>query len=90
MQQNTLYKTMERYCVSCKKNTANTNSSDSRTIQNRLILIPSCAIFGKKKPRFIKNLEAIGLLSSVFRVKTPLSKIPLFGDIIKLLTIALF
>ena len=38
-------KTMDTYCVSCKKNTANKNSSVRRTKQNRLMLVSNCAIF---------------------------------------------
>ena len=36
---------MERYCVSCKKNTANENSNVRKTKQNKLML---CAICSKK------------------------------------------
>ena len=35
----------------------------------------------KKKSRFIKNQEAKGLLSN-FGIKTPLSNVPIFGDIL--------
>ena len=41
--------TMENYCVSCKKNTANENSSVRKTKQNRLMLLSNCAVCGKKK-----------------------------------------
>ena len=47
--------TMENYCVSCKKNTANENSSVRKTKQNRLMLLSNCAVCGKKKSTFIKN-----------------------------------
>ena len=50
-------KTMETYCVSCKKDTSKKNSSVRRTRQNRLTLVSNCAICGKKKSRFIKNQE---------------------------------
>ena len=40
---------METYCVGCKKNTANKNSSPGRTTQNRLILASNCAAYTKKK-----------------------------------------
>ena len=46
---------METYCVSCKKNTKNENSSASETKQNRLIPLSNCVICGKKKSNFIKN-----------------------------------
>ena len=37
-----------------------------------------CAMCGIKKPRFMKELEAKGLLSSL-GIKTPLSKLPLLS-----------
>ena len=40
---------METYCVSCKKITANKNSSVKRTKQNRLMPASNCTICGKKK-----------------------------------------
>ena len=50
-------KTMETYCVSCKKYTANKNSSIIKTKQNRLMLLPNYAVFCKKKSTFVKNKE---------------------------------
>ena len=50
-----LYKTMGRYCVTCKKNTANENSSVRRTKRIKLMLVSNCAVCVKKKSRFIKN-----------------------------------
>ena len=41
-------KTMKNYCVSCKKNTANENSSVRKTKQNRLVLLSNCIVCGKK------------------------------------------
>ena len=47
---NILYiKTMKKYCVSCKKNTANKHSSVRKTRQNTLMLVSSCAGCGNKK-----------------------------------------
>ena len=43
---------METYCVSCKKYTANENSSVRETNQNRLIVLSRYAICGKKKSNF--------------------------------------
>ena len=40
---------METYCVSCKKNTANENSSVRKTDKNRLMLSSNCAACDKKK-----------------------------------------
>ena len=45
---------METYCDSCKKNTANKNSSVRKTKQNRLMILLH---YGKKKSSFIKNQE---------------------------------
>ena len=45
------------------------------------MILPKCAIFGSKKSRFIKNQEAKGLLSNL-GVRTPLSKVPILGDIL--------
>ena len=45
------------------------------------MLLSKCDICGSKKPRFIKEQETSGLLSSL-GIKTPLNKIPLFGDIL--------
>ena len=45
------------------------------------MVLSKCAICGSKKSRFMKNQEAKGLLSN-FGVKTPLSKVPILGDIL--------
>ena len=45
------------------------------------MLLSNCAIFNIKKSRFIKNQEAKGLLSNL-GIKTPLSKVPILGDIL--------
>ena len=42
------------------------------------MLVSNFAICGKKKPSFIKNQEAIGLLSKL-GIRTLLSNIPLIG-----------
>ena len=41
-------KTMETYCLSCKKNTANKNYSVRKTKQNRLMLTSNFTVNGKK------------------------------------------
>ena len=48
---------METYCVSCKKYTADKNSSVRKTKRNSLLLLANCAVCGKKKSTFIKNKE---------------------------------
>ena len=45
------------------------------------MVLSKCAICGSKKSRFIKNQEAKGLLSNL-GIRTPLSKVPLLGDIL--------
>ena len=40
-------KTMETYCISPKKYTANENSSVKKTKQNRLMVLSSCVVSGK-------------------------------------------
>ena len=40
-----------------------------------------CTIGGSKKSRFIKNQEAKRLISNLV-IKTPLSKVPILGDIL--------
>ena len=54
---------METYCVSCKKSTANKNSSVRKTKQNRLMLLSNCAVWGKKKPRFVRTKSKTSLSS---------------------------
>ena len=45
------------------------------------MVLPNCKICGGKKSRSIKNQEAKGLLSNL-GIKTPLSKVPILGDIL--------
>ena len=45
------------------------------------MILSTCAICGSKKSRFIKNQEGKGLLSNL-GVRTPLSKVPILGDIL--------
>ena len=72
---------MEIYCVSCKRNTANKNSSVGTTGKNILMLVSNCAICSEKNLRFINN-QKVSQLFSKLEIKTPLSNIPLFGDIL--------
>ena len=46
-------------CCSCKKNTANKNSSVERTKQNRLLLVSNCAVSGKKNQVSLKINSSI-------------------------------
>ena len=45
------------------------------------MVLSKCAKCGSKKLIFIKNQEAKGLLSNL-GIKTPLSKVPILGDIL--------
>ena len=64
-----------------QKNAENMNPIASKTSNSRTILLSKCAICGSKKSRFIKSQEAKGLLSNI-GLKTPLSKIPMLGDVL--------
>ena len=47
----------------------------------RIMLLSKCAVCDSKKWKFVKEQEAIGLLSSL-AITTFLSKIPLLGTIL--------
>ena len=72
---------MKSYCLKCRKNTENINPRVSKTSNGRTLLSWKCSICGSKKSRFIKNQEAKGLLSNL-GIRTPLSKVPILGDIL--------
>ena len=57
----------ETYCLVCKKYT-----------KNRLMIQSNCATCGSIKSRFIKEQQAMGILSNL-GIKTPLSKVPLLN-----------
>ena len=68
----------EIYCLVCKKYTENTNPKIVRNRQNRLMIQSNCTNLGNKQSRFIKEQQAIGMLSNL-GIKTPLSKVPLLN-----------
>ena len=76
---------MLSYCLKCKKNTANTNPVVSKTSNGKTMILSKCAICGAKKSKLIKDLknlqEGKGLLSNL-GIRTPLSKIPILGDVL--------
>ena len=72
---------MLSYCLKCKKNTENINPKVSKTTNGKAMILSTCAIFGSKKSKFIKEQEAKGLLSNL-GLRTPLNKIPVLGDIL--------
>ena len=68
----------EIYCLACRKHTKNTNPKIVRNRQNRLMIQSNCAICSRKESRFIKEQQAMGILSNL-GIKTPLSKVPLLN-----------
>ena len=72
---------MKSYCLKCRKDTENVDPRVSNTSNGRKTILWKCAICGSKKSRFIKDQEAKGLLSNL-GVRTPLSKVPILGDIL--------
>ena len=72
---------METHCLNCKKNTKNIDLKMSSSSTGKAMILSKCPICDSKKSRFIKNQEAKGLLSNL-GIKTPLSKVPILGDIL--------
>ena len=71
---------MKSCCLKCRKYTENINPKVSKTSKNRIMVSSRCAICGSKKSRFIDNQDTKVLLSNL-GIKTPLSKVPILGDI---------
>ena len=72
---------MESYCLKCKKYTKKINPQVSSTSNGKMMILSKCAIFNSKKSKFINKQEAKLLLSNL-GIKTPLSKVPILGDIL--------
>ena len=72
---------MKSYCLKCRKNPENINPRVSKRSNGRIMVLWKRAVCGSKKSRFVKNQEAKGL-SSNLGVRTPLSKVPILGDIL--------
>ena len=64
----------ETYCLVCRDYTKSNNPKIVRNKQNRLMIQSNCATCGSKRSRFIKEQEAMGILSNL-GIKTPLSKV---------------
>ena len=73
---------MKPYCLKCK-NTENINTKVSKASNGRTMLLSNFAICNSKKSRFIKNQETKGLLSNL-GVRTPLTKVPILGEIVRI------
>ena len=65
----------------CRNDTENIDPKVSSSSNGRAVILSKCAICGSKKSKFIKNQETKGLLSKLC-IKTPLSKVPILGDIL--------
>ena len=76
---NNMYK-MKTYCLKCRKYTENINPRVSNTSNGRTVILSKCTVCGSKKSRFIEDQEA-KVLSSNLGVGTPLSKVPILGNI---------
>ena len=68
----------ETYCLACRKYTKNNNPKVVRNRQNRLMIQSNCATWGSKESTFIKEQQAMGILSNL-GIKTPVSKVPLLN-----------
>ena len=71
-------KKKKTYCLVCRDYTKSINPKIVRNRQNRYIIQSNCTICGSKKSRFIKEEQAMGILSNI-GIKTPLSKVPLLN-----------
>ena len=65
-------------CLVCKDYTKNNNTKIVRNRQNRLMIQSNCANCNNKKFRFIKEQQAMEILSNL-GIKIPLSKVPLLN-----------
>ena len=72
---------MKSYCLKCRKDIENIYPKVSNNSNGKAMILSKCAICGSKKLRFVKNQEEIGLLSNL-GLRTPLSKVPISGDIL--------
>ena len=72
---------MKSYCLKCKNHTKNVNPQVSSTSNGKIMILSKCAICNSNKSKFINKQEAKGLLSKL-GIKTPLSKVPILGDIL--------
>ena len=68
----------ETFYLACRKYTKNNNPRIVRNTQNRLMIQSNYATCDSKKSRFIKEQQAMGILSNI-GIKTPLSKVPLLN-----------
>ena len=72
---------MLSYSFKCRRNTKSIDPKVSKTTNDKAMILSTCAIYGSKKSKLIKEQEAKGLLSNL-GLRTPLNKIPVLGDIL--------
>ena len=72
---------MKTYCLKCREDTENIDPKITSTSNGKSMILSKCAICDSKKSIFIKNHEAKGLLNNL-RIRTPLNKVPILGDIL--------
>ena len=72
---------MLSHCLKCRKNTESKNTKVVKTKNGRIMLLSKYEECDSKKPKFIKEEEVIGLLSSL-GMKVLLSKIPLVSPLL--------
>ena len=68
----------ETYYLACRKYTKSINPEIVRNKHNRSMIQSNCAICRSKKSRFIKEHQAMGLISNL-GIRTPLSQVPLLN-----------
>ena len=61
-------------CLTCRKNGKSKSPKVVKTKHGRIMLLSKCAISDFEELKYIKEQDAIGLLSSLWR-KTPLSEV---------------
>ena len=66
------------YCLACRKYTKSIKQKIVRNKHNRSMIQSNCAVCGSKKSRFIKEHQAMGLLSNL-GIRTLLSQVPLLN-----------
>ena len=72
---------MKSYSWKRKKHTKNINPQVSSASNGQFMILSKCAICSSKNSKFINEQEASGLLSKL-GIRTPLSKIPILGDVL--------
>ena len=72
---------MKSHCLKCRKDTENIELKVSNTSNGRKTILSKYGTCGSTKSRFINNQQAKGLISNL-GVRTPLSKVPILGDIL--------